>query len=115
VPAAGTDGNDGREVELRENAGWVEWRYVGDVSWTQLYLIPIGSGGGTSNPELCVDFLDTTEFVYNVPAPMKFTAMTYEDEAPSLDIPLDTALAKYDKLTITPSTAGLVILTGVYI
>ncbi len=34
VKAAGTDG---REVAMRENAGWVEWQYVGDAAWTQLY------------------------------------------------------------------------------
>lgn len=36
-------GADGREIELRENAGWVEWRYVGDVSWTQLHLVPVNT------------------------------------------------------------------------
>jgi hypothetical protein len=46
--APGADGTDGREIELRENAGWVEWRYVGDATWTQLYEIPEGGGGGAS-------------------------------------------------------------------
>jgi hypothetical protein len=46
--APGADGTDGREIELRENAGWVEWRYIGDATWTQLYEIPEGGGGGAS-------------------------------------------------------------------
>jgi hypothetical protein len=32
-------GKTGREVELRENAGWVEWKYSGDANWIQLYQI----------------------------------------------------------------------------
>ena len=35
----------GREIELQENAGWVEWRYVGAVTWEQLYEIPEGGTG----------------------------------------------------------------------
>lgn len=36
----------GREIELQENAGWVEWRYVGTVEWEQLYEISTGGSGG---------------------------------------------------------------------
>ncbi|WP_372776802.1 hypothetical protein [Mangrovibacterium sp.] len=43
----GQDGADGREVELQENNGWVEWRYVGDTTWNQLFEVPESSGGGT--------------------------------------------------------------------
>jgi len=32
----GTDGIDGREIELRKNSGWVQWRYVGEGSWINL-------------------------------------------------------------------------------
>ena len=46
----GADGDDGREVELRENAGWVEWRYVGDATWTQLFEIPTGGTGSSLFP-----------------------------------------------------------------
>lgn len=48
--ADGAPGINGKEVELRENAGWVEWRYVGDATWTQLYEIPTGGSGGASAP-----------------------------------------------------------------
>jgi hypothetical protein len=110
VPAAGTDGNDGREVELRENAGWVEWRYVGDVSWTQLYQIP--SSGTDNTFDVYIDFLDTTAFVYNCPAALKFTQVISESTAPTLSVALNTNIAQFDKITITPTAVGLVILKG---
>lgn len=40
----GTPGADGREVELRDSGGYVQWRYVGETSWTNLYA----SGGSAS-------------------------------------------------------------------
>ena len=33
----GADGADGREVELREDGGWLEWKYDDAASWTQLF------------------------------------------------------------------------------
>lgn len=36
---AGSDGNDGREVEMQNNGTYIQWRYVGDVSWTNLIAI----------------------------------------------------------------------------
>jgi uncharacterized repeat protein (TIGR02543 family) len=32
----GQDGTDGREIELRVNEGFIEWRYVGEQEWTSL-------------------------------------------------------------------------------
>ncbi len=32
----GVDGKDGREIELRVNNGEIQWRYVGEDSWTSL-------------------------------------------------------------------------------
>ena len=112
--APGTPGIDGKEVELRENLGWVEWRYVGDATWTQLYQIPEGGGGGTDGNflELALDFGAPCDFVYKAATGMKFTSVTYEDGAPTLDPALNTTLAQYDELTITATTAGLVILRG---
>lgn len=37
--AMGADGQDGREPELRSNAGRLEWRYVGGTTWTDLGAI----------------------------------------------------------------------------
>lgn len=104
------DGDDGREIELSTSGGYVVWRYVGDASWTQLYEIP---GAATDNSvEVYIDFLDTTEFVFTAPYAMKFTAQTSEGADATLDPVLDTNLAQYDDVTITPAEAGLIILTG---
>ncbi len=32
----GAAGDDGREVELQNTGTWVQWRYVGEVTWTNL-------------------------------------------------------------------------------
>jgi hypothetical protein len=35
----GIDGDDGREIELQVTATYIQWRYVGDVSWTNLIAL----------------------------------------------------------------------------
>lgn len=35
----GTDGTDGREIELQKNDTHIQWRYVGDSSWTNLVAL----------------------------------------------------------------------------
>lgn len=54
----GSDGLDGREVELQKSVTHVQWRYVGDVSWTDLILLseitgPQGTQGvqGETGPQ----------------------------------------------------------------
>lgn len=37
--ADGTPGDDGREVEFQKNATHIQWRYVGEVSWTNLVAL----------------------------------------------------------------------------
>lgn len=37
--ADGTMGTDGREVEMQNNGTYIQWRYVGDVGWTNLIAI----------------------------------------------------------------------------
>ena len=113
----GAPGSDGREIELRENAGWVEWRYVGDVNWIQLYQIPTGGGGGGSEaPELHLDFEEAgDEYVYNIPYAIKFTSMVCEGTAATLSHALNTDLPRYTKLTVTANAAGLVSLYGQYL
>jgi len=118
--APGADGTDGREVELRENAGWVEWRYVGDVSWTQLYEIPTGGeGGGTTTVvtqgeeiEVYIDFVDNIAYTYTCPFALRFLEIEYENNAPALSVALNTAMSQYDDLVVTPDGPGLVIIKG---
>lgn len=76
-----------------------------------------GTGGtGSDAPELHLDFEEAgDEFVYNVPYAMKFTSMSCEGTDATLDIALNTNLARYDKLTITATAAGLVSLYGEYV
>lgn len=44
----GLDGKAGREIELRQESGFVEWRYLGDVDWQKLIsLADITGQAGT--------------------------------------------------------------------
>lgn len=43
----GIDGEDGREVEISTDAGFIVWRYVGDLIWIQICPIPEGTDGET--------------------------------------------------------------------
>jgi hypothetical protein len=49
----GDPGEDGREVELQKGTAQIQWRYVGDPTWTDLVSLeditgPPGSGGATT-------------------------------------------------------------------
>lgn len=185
--ADGAAGTDGREIELSVDSGYIVWRYVGDTSWINLVALstltgpagadgtdgtsmytyvayasdnagtgfsltptdllkyraeihvtsPLspptssdfsgatwvkyigddgedGGGGGTTDNfvEVALDFFGAVSFTYNAPCPMKFTSLECEDGAATIDPPLNTILAKFDKVTITASTAGLVIIQG---
>ena len=40
----GPAGADGKEIELRTISGKVQWRYVGDSAWTDLFTVPTTTG-----------------------------------------------------------------------
>ena len=115
VLAAGTpgvNGENGREVEFRENAGWVERRYVGDAVWTQLYQIP---GGSTDNAiKVAIDFVDAAAltFVYNCPAALVFTSQDSEGDDATISPALNTNMSQYGKVTVTAPAVGLIVLNG---
>ncbi len=89
-------------------ATWV--KYIGDDGEEG------GGGGGSDAPELHLDFAEAgDEFVYNVPYAMKFTSMVCEGTDATLDVALNTTMARYDRLTITATAPGLVSLYGVYV
>lgn len=112
IPATG---EDGKQIELRENAGWVEWRYVGDATWTQLYEIPIGGSGGDAFL-VHLKFEEVGAIVYTVPYACKFTSMIHQQvNAPALSVSLNTNMAQYDDLTVTPDAIGLVTLEGIWL
>jgi len=45
----GVDGDDGREVELQVTGTHIQWRYVGDVSWTNLVALSVITGPAGTN------------------------------------------------------------------
>jgi hypothetical protein len=63
--------------------------------------------------DVYIDFLDTTPFVYNCPYALKFTTQISESTAATLSVALNTNMAQFDKLTVTPAVIGLVILKGI--
>jgi hypothetical protein len=103
-----SDGNDGREIEMSVQVGWLCWRYVGDVAWVQLYQVPAND----NSIVVRIDFQALEPFEYTCPVNMKFTAQESEGSAATLSIALNTNMNKFDTLTITPTSLGLVILTG---
>jgi len=154
-----TSGTDGREIELSTSGGYVVWRYVGDVAWTNLFLIPedgedgrgivsvtltntvglvktytitftdsttttfdvkdgadgaSGGGGGAADEivEVYVDFVDLLPYTYTCPFALRFTVLENEGSAPTLSVPLNTEMAQYQDIVITPTSTGLVILKG---
>jgi integrin beta 8 len=49
----GTDGDDGREIELRNDGTNVQWRYVGDPTWINIILLEDLRGApGTDGREI---------------------------------------------------------------
>lgn len=54
VGAPGSSGSDGREVEFRTSGGYIQWRYEGEASWTDLVTLasvtgPAGSPGAAGS------------------------------------------------------------------
>jgi len=82
------------------------------ATWVK-YLGDDGTPATDNSVEIYIDFLDTTTFVFTAPYAMKFTSQTAENGAATLSPVLNTDLAQYDDVTITPAAAGLVTLTGV--
>ena len=76
-------------------------------------VLTIEPPAADNSVEIYIDFIDTTEFVFTAPYAMKFTSQTAESGSATLSPVLDTDLAQYDDVTITPAAAGLVTLTGV--
>lgn len=63
--------------------------------------------------EVYIDFEIAGEETYKCPYALKFTSMEHEQaNAPTLDVALNTDMAKYDVLTINADAPGLVTLKG---
>ena len=63
--------------------------------------------------EVFIDFETVEAFTYTCPYALKFTSMQHQQpNAPALSVALDTNMAQYDDLVITPDAVGLVTLIG---
>jgi hypothetical protein len=73
-----------------------------------------GGGGGTIDEivEVYVDFVDSVPYTYTCPTALRFTTLEYEGAAPTLSVPLNTDMAQYADIIITPNGPGLVLLKG---
>lgn len=97
APTNGTNGTDGREIELQENAGWVEWRYVGDSTWAQLYEITTGGGGADIVAGLGMDFTTNEAVDLGLPSTINGTtenALTETSHTHKLgNVPIDNVVS----------------------
>lgn len=53
--APGVNGADGKQVEIQNANGWVQWRYVGDASWQNLIALSSLEGSDGRNVNLRVN------------------------------------------------------------
>jgi hypothetical protein len=70
----GIDGDDGREIEIQNSGTQIQWRYVGDVSWTNIVALSAIKGDTGAQ--------GATEYVGNIDG--GDAASTYGD-LPSID------------------------------
>ncbi len=65
--------------------------------------------------KVAIDFVsaDALEFVYNCPVALKFTSQESESADAAISPALNTELAQFDKVTITATVVGLIVLNGV--
>jgi len=106
--APGNDGEDGREVEMSVQAGWLCWRYVGGSSWTQLYEIPASD----TTHIVPIQFEVVEEYLYPLPFAAKLIAIEYQTGMnPIIDAAVNDEFARYDEISITPLITGVVTLT----
>jgi len=73
---------------------------------------PGADGADDHSMDVYIDFLTITPFVYNCPYALKFTAQISEGTGATLSVALNTNMTQFQKLTITPTQVGLIILKG---
>lgn len=82
--AAGTDGGDGAEVELQKGATHIQWRYVGEATWTN--LIALADLKGDTGTTTWAGITDKPNLVANgggVPKVIEVTEAQYEALTPA--------------------------------
>lgn len=132
--ANGTNGTDGREVELQVSGTNLQWRYVGDVSWTTIFdfttLGPTLPTGGTTGQVLTknsatdgdASWQDATggatlgaepveeKFTYTSPAAQTFTVAGTPNGRPALYVNgqyLDWTFWAWDNGTKIATVSGV--------
>ena len=73
---------------------------------------PGADGADDHSMDVYLDFLTITPFVYNCPYALKFTSQISEGTGAALSVALNTNMTQFQKLTITPTQVGLIILKG---
>ena len=73
---------------------------------------PGADGADDHSMDVYIDFLTITPFVYNCPYALKFTAQISEGTGATLSVALNTNMTQFQKLTVTPTQVGLIILKG---
>lgn len=73
-----TPGKDGREIQIQNNGTAIQWRYVGDVSWTDLVQLSDITG---ATPNMQIGTVQTLE-----PGQQATASMTGTPENPILNI-----------------------------
>lgn len=94
----GLKGANGEPVELRENAGWIQWKYESDSTWTNLFEIPDPGGLVNSVNGEIGDVVLTAE---DVDADPIGSASTAETNANGYT---DAQIAALDFLTLAEAT-----------
>lgn len=104
VSRCAEDGDDGREVELRVDGSTLQWRYVGDAAWTNLYDlgdVEVDGQGITVALALAsaADLIATED-----PLPFRDIDGDAQFPAPLDDIPVGTKVLARDE---APAEQGL--------
>ena len=73
---------------------------------------PGADGADDHSMDVYIDFLTVTPFVYNCPYALRFTSQISEGTDATLSVALNTNMTQFQKLTITPTQVGLIILKG---
>lgn len=121
VPQDGDDGRGITSIVLTSTVGKVK-TYTITLTDASTFNFDItdgadgadGGGSGTLDEiiEVYIDFVDSLPYTYTCPVDLRFTVLEYEGAAPTLSVPLNTQLTKYQDIVITPNGSGLVLLKG---
>lgn len=105
VAGSGGSGTDGREVELRNNGEYIQWRYSGEEDWTNLVALADLKGEKGDNYILTEE--DIEEIASKVKVATSADKITYDDTETKLGATnVQDAIGKVSEQKVdNPSTA----------